>query len=109
MGSPFLTPAGDAPAVSNDVWRSRPSLPPAQSVATARTRQDPRYGEGAAIPADRRRRREATMGSETDEIAQAVAELTHAMTGLVRVIDAKGPELVAGHTSQGVAEGPDEV
>ncbi len=35
------------------------------------------------------------MASETDEVAQAVADLTHAMTGLVRVIDAKGPEAVA--------------
>jgi len=49
------------------------------------------------------------MGSETDEIAQAVAELTHAMTGLVRVIDAEGPELVAGHISEGFAEALDEL
>jgi hypothetical protein len=44
------------------------------------------------------------MASETDEIAQAVAELTHAMTGLVRVIDANGPEQVAAHISDAFAE-----
>jgi hypothetical protein len=49
------------------------------------------------------------MGSETDEIAQAVSELTHAMTGLVRVIDAKGPELVAGHISDAFAGALDEL
>ncbi len=37
------------------------------------------------------------MAEETDEVAQAVADLTHAITGLVRVIDAKGPEAVASH------------
>jgi hypothetical protein len=49
------------------------------------------------------------MASETDEIAQAVADLTHAMTGLVRVIDAKGPELVASHISDAFAEALDEL
>jgi hypothetical protein len=49
------------------------------------------------------------MSSETDEIAQAVAELTHAMTGLVRVIDAKGPELVAGHISDAFSEAFEEL
>jgi hypothetical protein len=49
------------------------------------------------------------MASETDEVAQAVAELTHAMTGLVRVIDAKGPEAVASHISDALADGLDEL
>ena len=49
------------------------------------------------------------MSSETDEIAQAVAELTHAMTGLVRVIDSKGPELVAGHISEAFSSALDEL
>ncbi len=47
------------------------------------------------------------MASETDEIAEAVAALTHAMTGLVRVIDAKGPEAVAQHLSDAFLEGLD--
>ncbi len=49
------------------------------------------------------------MAQETDEIAQAVADLTHAMTGLVRVIDAKGPEVVAAHISDAFAEALDEL
>jgi predicted dinucleotide-utilizing enzyme len=48
-----------------------------------------------------------TMAAETDEVAQAVAELTHAMTGLVRVIDAKGPEAVASHISDALSDGLD--
>lgn len=49
------------------------------------------------------------MASETDEVAQAVADLTHAMTGLVRVIDAKGSEAVAGHISDAFSEALDKL
>jgi hypothetical protein len=38
--------------------------------------------------------------SEAEEIEGAVAQLTHAMTGLLRVIDAKGADAVAGHLSE---------
>jgi hypothetical protein len=44
------------------------------------------------------------MASDTDEVAQAVADLTHAMTGLVRVIDDRGPEAVASHISDAFSE-----
>lgn len=49
------------------------------------------------------------MASETDEVAQAVADLTHAMTGLDRVIDAKGPEAVASHISDDFSEALDKL
>jgi hypothetical protein len=38
--------------------------------------------------------------SEAEEIEGTVAQLTHAMTGLLRVIDAKGADAVAGHLSE---------
>jgi hypothetical protein len=38
--------------------------------------------------------------SEAEEIEGTVAQLTYAMTGLLRVIDAKGADAVAGHLSE---------
>jgi hypothetical protein len=49
------------------------------------------------------------MDSDGQEIDAAVAELTHAMTGLVRVIDAKGADAVAGHISDSLSSALDEL
>jgi hypothetical protein len=49
------------------------------------------------------------MDSDGQEIEAAVAELTHAMTGLVRVIDAKGPDAVAGHISDALSSALDDL
>jgi hypothetical protein len=49
------------------------------------------------------------MDSEGQEIDAAVAELTHAMTGLVRVIDAKGADAVASHISDSLSSALDEL
>jgi hypothetical protein len=63
----------------------------------------------ADAPGENRERKDTTMASETDEVAQAVADLTHAMTGLDRVIDAKGPEAVAAHISDDFSEALDKL
>jgi hypothetical protein len=47
------------------------------------------------------------MDSDAQEIEAAVAELTHAMTGLVRVIDAKGADAVSGHISDALSSALD--
>lgn len=49
------------------------------------------------------------MDSDAHEIEAAVADLTHAMTGLIRVIDAKGPDAVAGHISDALSDALDEL
>jgi hypothetical protein len=49
------------------------------------------------------------MDSDGQEIDAAVADLTHAMTGLVRVIDAKGADAVAGHISDSLSSALDEL
>jgi hypothetical protein len=47
--------------------------------------------------------------SEAEEIEGAVAQLTHAMTGLLRVIDAKGADVVAGHLSEALLSALEEL
>jgi hypothetical protein len=47
--------------------------------------------------------------ADAQEIEAAVADLSHAMTGLVRVIDVKGSEAVAGHISDALSDALDEL
>jgi hypothetical protein len=47
--------------------------------------------------------------SEGQEIEAAIAELTHAMAGLVRVIDAKGADAVASHISDSLTSALEEL
>jgi hypothetical protein len=49
------------------------------------------------------------MDSDGQEIEAAIAELTHAMTGLVRVIDAKGADAVASHISESLSSAVEEL
>ena len=49
------------------------------------------------------------MDSESEEIEGAIAQLTHAMAGLLRVIDAKGAEAVAGHLSDSLLSALEEL
>jgi len=50
-----------------------------------------------------------TVDADAQEIEGAVAELTHAMAGLLRVIDAKGPDVVAPHLSDSLSDALDEL
>jgi hypothetical protein len=49
------------------------------------------------------------MDSDGQDIEAAVAALTHAMTGLLRVIDDKGPDAVAPHISDSLSDALDKL